>query len=77
MDKIERESSSSSGAAIEKCNVRCLLFADDIALLSSKKVIFNMHLIGFLIHAWVLEYKSVRLKLRLHVCQEALFSVLF
>ena len=54
MDKIERDSSSSSGVTFGKCNVRRLLFADDLALLSLK-VISNMHLIGFLMLAWMME----------------------
>ena len=37
MDKIDRESSSSSGITFGQCNVRHLQFADDLALLSSKK----------------------------------------
>ena len=44
MNKIDRDSCSSSGVTFGECNVRCLLFADDFALLSSKKVISNMHL---------------------------------
>ena len=37
MDKIDRDSFSSSGATFGECNVRRLLFADDLALLSSNK----------------------------------------
>ena len=37
MNKINRCSSSSSGVTFGECNVRRLLFADDFALLSSKK----------------------------------------
>ena len=36
MDKIDRDSSSSSGT-FGKCNVQCLLFVDDLALLSLNK----------------------------------------
>ena len=37
MDKIERDSFSSSDVTFGECNVRRLLFADDLALLSSNK----------------------------------------
>ena len=37
MDRIDKDSSSSSGVTFGKCNVRRLLFADDLALLSSNK----------------------------------------
>ena len=37
MDKTERDNFFSSGVVFEKCNVRRLLFADDLALLSSNK----------------------------------------
>ena len=37
IDKIDRDSSSSSGVTFGECNVRRLLFADDLALLSSNK----------------------------------------
>ena len=37
MDKIDRDSSSSSGVTLGQCNVRRLLFADDLTLLSSNK----------------------------------------
>ena len=37
MDKIDRDSSSSSGVIFGKCNAWYLLFADDLALLSSNK----------------------------------------
>ena len=37
MDKIDRDSSPSSGATFGECNVWRLLFADDLALLSSNK----------------------------------------
>ena len=37
MDKIDRDSSSSSSITIRKCNVWCLLFAEDLVLLSSNK----------------------------------------
>ena len=37
MDKIDRDSSFSSGVTFEECNVQCLLFADDLALLSLNK----------------------------------------
>ena len=37
MDKIDKDSSSSSGVIFGECNVRRLLFADDLALLSSNK----------------------------------------
>ena len=37
MDKIDSDSSSNSGVTFGKCNVRSLLFADDVALLSSNK----------------------------------------
>ena len=34
MDKIGKDSTSSSGVTFKKCNIRHLLFADDLALLS-------------------------------------------
>ena len=37
VDKIDEHSFSSSGVKFEECNVRRLLFADDLALLSSNK----------------------------------------
>ena len=37
MDKIDRDSSSSSGATFGECNTRRLLFADNLALLSLYK----------------------------------------
>ena len=37
MDKIDRDSASCSSVTFEKCNVQCLLFADDLALLSLNK----------------------------------------
>ena len=37
MDKIDRDSFSSGGVTFEKCNVPRLLFAEDLALLSSNK----------------------------------------
>ena len=37
MDKIDRDSFSSSGDTFGECNVRRLLFADNLALLSSNK----------------------------------------
>ena len=37
MDKIDTDSSSSSGVTFGECNVRRLLFADDFALLNSNK----------------------------------------
>ena len=37
MDKIYKDSSSSSGVTFGECNVRRLLFADDLALLSPNK----------------------------------------
>ena len=37
MDKIDRDSSSSNGITFGKCNVQCLLFADELALLSLNK----------------------------------------
>ena len=36
MDKVDKYSSSNSGVTFGECNVRRLLFADDLALLSSK-----------------------------------------
>ena len=38
MDKIDRDGSSSSGVRFGECNVRRLLFADDLALLSLNKI---------------------------------------
>ena len=71
MDKIDRDSPFSSGVTIGKCNVRRLLFADDIALLSSKKVISNMHLIGFLMDA------GTKISMaKTEICQGTLFGVL-
>ena len=37
MDKINKDSSSSSGFILGECNIRRLLFVDDLALLSSNK----------------------------------------
>ena len=37
MDKIDKDSFSSSSITFGECNVRRLLFADDLALLSSNK----------------------------------------
>ena len=37
VDKIDRDCCCSSGVTIGECNVRRLLFADDLALLSSNK----------------------------------------
>ena len=37
MDKIDRDSSSSSGVTFVECNVQRLFFADDLTLLSSNK----------------------------------------
>ena len=37
MDKIVRDSFSSSGVTFRECNIRCLLFADNLALLSSNR----------------------------------------
>ena len=37
IDKIDRDSSSSSGVTFGECIVQCLLFADDLELLSSNK----------------------------------------
>ena len=37
MDKVDRDSSSSSGVTFEKCNIWHLLFADGLALLSLNK----------------------------------------
>ena len=47
MDKIDRDSFSSSGVTIEKYNVRRLLFADNLALLSSNKSDLQYALDGF------------------------------
>ena len=45
MDKIDKDSSSSIGIRFEKCNVWRLLFADDLALLSSNKrnLLYALH----------------------------------
>ena len=37
MDRIDRDNYSSNGVTFVKCNVCCMLFADDLALLSSNK----------------------------------------
>ena len=37
MDKIEKDNSSNSGVTFGECNIRRLLFADSLALLSSNK----------------------------------------
>ena len=37
MDKIDKDSSASSGVTFGECNVRLLLLADNLALLSSNK----------------------------------------
>ena len=49
--KIDKDSSSSSGVTFGEFNVRRLLFADDLALLSLNKMISNIHVIGFLMYA--------------------------
>ena len=49
MDKIDRDSFSSSGVIFGECNVRRLLLADDFALLSSNK----SDLQYTLTHAWM------------------------
>ena len=59
MDKIDRDNFSSSGVTFGECNVRPLQFINDLALLTSKKGISNMHLIGFLMHAWMQQVKVV------------------
>ena len=41
MDKIDRGSSSSSGVTFGECNIRRLLFADNLALLSSNKSVLQ------------------------------------
>ena len=45
--KINRDSSSSSGVTFWECNVRRLLFADDLAVLSSNKSDIQYALNGF------------------------------
>ena len=47
MDKIDRDTFSSSGVTIGKCNVRRLLFADNLALFSSNKSDLQYALDGF------------------------------
>ena len=47
MDKIDKDSFSSSGVTFGECNARCLLFADDLALLSSNKSDFQYALNRF------------------------------
>ena len=47
MDKIDKNSSSSSGVTFGKCNLRRLLFADDFALLTSNKSNFQYALDRF------------------------------
>ena len=37
MDKIHKNSSSRSDITFEKCNILCILFTDDLVLLSSNK----------------------------------------
>ena len=37
MDKIDKDSSYSSGVTFGECNVQCLLFAHDLALLTLNK----------------------------------------
>ena len=37
MDKTDKHNSSSTGVTFGECNVQWLLFADDLALLSSNK----------------------------------------
>ena len=43
MDKIDRDSSSNSGVTYGECNVWRLLFADDLALMSSNKSDLALH----------------------------------
>ena len=47
MDKIDRENFSSSGITFGECNIRCLLFADDLTLLSLNKSDFQYALDQF------------------------------
>ena len=56
MDKIDKDSSSSSDVTFGECNVRRLLFADDLALLSAKESDVQYALDGFSdvsLNAWM------------------------
>ena len=55
MDKIDRDSSSSSNISLGECNVWHLLFADDFALLSLNKSDLQYALDWFADAAWMLE----------------------
>ena len=55
MDKIDRDSSSSSGFTFEQCNVRRLLFADYLESLSSNKSHLQYALDPFSDVAWMLD----------------------
>ena len=41
MDKIDKDSFSSSGVSFRLCNVQCLLFADDLVMLSLNKSVLQ------------------------------------
>ena len=76
MDKIDRDSSSNSCVTFGKCNVRHLLFADNLALLSSNKSDLQYALNWFSDACLDARMKIVLLKLGLCVCQGTLSSVL-
>ena len=76
MNKIDKDSSSSSGVTLGQCNVRRLLFADDLALLSLNKSDLHYALDRFSDACLDAEIKITRLKLRLCVSQGTLSSVL-
>ena len=54
MDKIDRDSCSSSGVKFGECNVWHLMFTDNLALLSSSQSDLEYYLINFLTHARML-----------------------
>ena len=77
MDKIDKDSSFSSGVTFGECNARRLLFADDLALFSSNKSDFQYVLDRFSDACLDAGMKISTAKLRLRVCQGTLSSVLF
>ena len=79
MEKIDKDSSSSSGVTSGKCNVWRLLFADHFTLLSSNKSNLQYALDWFSDACLDANMKISKIywnKLRLCVCQGTLSSVL-
>ena len=79
MDKIDKDSSSSSGVTFWECNFWHLLFANDLTLLSSNKNDLQYALDRFSTVRLDtgMKISSLRLKLRLCLCQLAPCPVFF